>query len=107
MSNYNYLRELPALKIRLLIDNLLFTSEGYSRAIAILKAKFGKPREVSAAHIQCITPLPVTTSSNPNRIHEFYEKLVICVQALEIMNKLKEINGCVSLTLDKLPDLIG
>ena len=47
--------------------------------------------------------LPVITNSNPNRIHEFYEKLVIIVQALETMSKLKEIDGYVTLTLDKLP----
>ena len=48
------------------------------------------------------TPLPVITNSNPNRIHEFYEKLVISAQAIEAMNKLKEINGYVRLTLGKL-----
>ena len=105
VSKFNYLKELLAPKVRLLIDALPFTSEGYLRAIAILKAKFGKPSEVSAAHIQCITSLPIIPNSNTNRIHEFYEKLVISVQALETMNKLKEINGYMRLTLDKLPGI--
>ena len=85
MSKFNYLKERLAPKVRLLIDTLPFTSEGYSRAIAILKVKFRKPSEVSAAHIQCIFNthiLPVITNSNPNRIHEFYEKLVIIMQVL-------------------------
>ena len=102
MSKLNYLEELLVPKVRLLIDTLLFISGDYSRAMAILKAKFGKPSEVLAAHIQCITSLPVITNSNPHRIHEFYEKLVISVQVLETMNNLKEINGYVRLTLDKL-----
>ena len=55
VSKFNYLKKLLAPKVRLLIDTLPFTSEGYLRVIAILKAKFGKPSEVSAAHIQCIT----------------------------------------------------
>ena len=84
-----------------MIDALPFTSEGYLRAIIILKAKFGKPSEVFATHIQCITSLPIIPNSNTNRIHEFYEKLVISVQALETMDKLKEINGYMRLTLDK------
>ena len=100
VSKINYLKELLAPNKRLLIDTLPFTSEGYSRAIAILKAKFGKLSEVSAAHIQCVLSLPVITNSNRNRVHEFYEKLVISVQALETMNKLKEINGYARLTLD-------
>ena len=48
MSKFNYLIELVASEVRLLIDTLPFTSAGYSRAIAILKAKFGKLSEVSA-----------------------------------------------------------
>ena len=36
------------------------------------------------------------------KIHEFYEKLVTNVQALETMGKLREMNGYVRMTLDKL-----
>ena len=105
VSKFNYLKELLASKVRFLIDAIPFTSEGYLRAIAILKGKFGKPSEVSAAHIQCITSLPIIPNFNTNRMHEFYGKLAIDVQALETMNKLKEINGYVRLTLDKLPGI--
>ena len=103
VSKFNYLKEILTTKVRLLIDTLLFTSETYFREIAILKAKSGKPSKVSATHIQCITSLTVITNSNPCRIHEFYDKYVVSVQALETMNKTKEINGYVRLTLDKLP----
>ena len=103
VSNFNYLKELLAPKVRLPIDTSPFTSESYFRVIAILNAKFGKPSEVSATHIQCVTSLFIITNSNLHRIHEFYEKLVIGVQALETMNKLKEIKDYVRLTLDKLP----
>ena len=41
-------------------------------------------------------------SVNPYKIHEFTEELLGSVQALETMGKLKEINGYVRLTLDKL-----
>ena len=88
VSKFNYLKDLLSPKVRLLIDTLPFTSKGYSMAIAILKAKVGKPNEVSATHIQCTTSLPVITNSNPNRIHEFFEKSVISVYAFETMNKL-------------------
>ena len=105
VSKFNYLKKLLAPKVRLLIDTFSSTSEGYSRAITILKARFGKPSEVTVARIQCITSLPVITNSNPNRIHEFYEKVVISIQALKTMNKIKVINGYVKMTLDKLPGI--
>ena len=102
VSKFNYLKQPLAPKVRLLIDNLPFTSGGYQRAIAILKAKFRKPSVVSAVNIQCITSLRVITNSNPTRMHGFYEKLVNSVQALKTMNKPKEINDYVRLTLDNL-----
>ena len=43
VSKFNYLKEILAPKVRLLIYTLPFTSEGCSRAIAIVKATFGKP----------------------------------------------------------------
>ena len=77
ITKFSYLKEFLVPKVRTLIDNLPFTSEGYARAKSILLAKFGKPSEVAAAHIQCITSLPLIPNSNTNRIHDFYEKLVI------------------------------
>ena len=65
---------------------LLFTSEG-------LTFRYGKPRKAAAAHIHCITSLSVTLNCNPNRSQEFYEKLIISVQALQAMKKLKDIKG--------------
>ena len=67
-----------------------------------LTPQFEKPTEVAATHILSITFLPMIMNSNANRIHEISEKLVISVQTLDTMNKLKEINGYVKLTLDKL-----
>ena len=63
--------------------------------------KYGKPSEVANAHVQNMMSLPHINNSNPCKIHEFSEKLLSRVQALETMGKLKEING-VRLTLYKL-----
>ena len=64
--------------------------------------KYGKQSEVANAHVQNIMSLTHINDSNPYKIHEFSEKLLNSVQALETMGKLKEINGYVKLTLDKL-----
>ena len=70
ISKLSYLKELLVPKVRLLIDELPFTSEGYARAKSILTFRYGKPSEVAAAHIHCITSLPVISNCNPNRIQE-------------------------------------
>ena len=103
ISKFSYLKELLVRKVRLLIDELPFTSEDYAKAKSILTSRYGKSSEVAAAHIHCITSLPGISNCNPNRIQEFYEKLAISLQALETMKKLKDIKGYVRLTLDKLP----
>ena len=80
ISKFSYLNKLLVPKIRLLIDVLPFTSEGYARAKSTLTSKYGKPSEVVAARIQCISSLPVISNCNPNRIQEFYKKLTISVR---------------------------
>ena len=59
--------------------------------------------QFGTAHIQCVASLFVIQSLHQKRIHGFHEKLVKSVWALDNMNKVKEINAYVSLTLDKLP----
>ena len=93
VSKFSYLKEFFIPKVRALINVLPFNTEGYERAKTILKAKFGKPNVVTNAHIQCLMSLPNITQSSVGKIHDFYEKLVTHSQALDIMGKLKEING--------------
>ena len=105
VAKFSYLKELLVSKVRMSIDGLPFTSEGYERAKNILKTKYGKPSEVSNAHVQQIISLQTVRGSQPGKIHEFYETLVTNVHALETLGKIKEINGYVRVTLDKLPDI--
>ena len=96
ITKFNYLKEF------LEPENLPHTAEGYERAKSILKSKFRKPSEVINAHVQTIMNLPPIKGANPHKIHEFYAKLLPSVQALESMNKLREISGYCRATLDKL-----
>ena len=49
--------------------------------------------------------LPTIHATQPKKIHEFYDRLVTNIQSLETMGKIREINGYVRLTLDKLPGI--
>ena len=91
ISKFSCLKELPVTMVRLLIDGLPFTSEGYARTKSILNSSYGKRSEVAATHIHFITSLPVILNCNPNCIQEFYEKLTISVQTPETMKKQKDI----------------
>ena len=71
----------------------------------ILKTKYGRASEVANAHMENIMRLPVISGTNPERISEFYGKLVTSIQTLESMWKEKEIRGYVRPTLDKLPGI--
>lgn len=54
-----------------------------------------------------ILELPVISGVNVKKIHEFTDRLTYCVQSLETMGKLEQVNGNVSMTLDKLPGIRG
>ena len=97
-----YLKDLLVTKVRAEIDGLPFSSEGYERAKNILKSKYGKTSEVVNAYVQNIMALPTISGSNPVKIHQFYENLMFNVQALETLGKLKEVNGNVRMSIDKL-----
>ena len=90
-----------------LIVGFIFTPEVYTRVNSILLAKFGKPSEVAAARLQCMTSLPFFSNSSPNKIHKFYKKLFSIVQVLDKMNKVRDIKVYERLTLDKLPEFMG
>ena len=98
----------PIVKRR--VESLPFTAEGHNRAKSILKDQYnsyGKNSEVVKAFITEIMDLPNIIGASPKKIAEFSEKLNYSVQALETLNKLKNVQGNVSMTLDKLPAIRG
>ena len=102
-----YLRELLDSKVRRTIEALPFTHEGYNRAKSILTEKYRKESEIVKAYTREILELPSIPNSNQKKIREFSEKLTYCVQALETLKKLEQVNGAVLMTLDKLPSIRG
>ena len=104
---FSYLKELVEPKIRTCIDGLPFTKDGYKRAIGILQQRYGNNSEIVNSYVEEIVNQPTITSTRPDKIHPFYEKLVYCVQSLETLEKLNEVNGHVRLTLNKLPGIRG
>lgn len=107
VTKYSYLKELVDPKIRAEIDGLPFSVEGYERAKNILARKYGQTSEVVNAYVENIMSLPTIGGTQPARIHDFYEKLLFNVQSLETMGKLREVNGYVRMTIDKLPGIRG
>ena len=82
VTKFSYLKEFLFPQVSKLIDGLPFTPQGYSRVKSIHVSTYGKPTVVANAHIKCITSLPIITGTHPNRVHEFYEKLIVGTQAL-------------------------
>ncbi len=104
---FAYLQELLEPKVKKCVEALPFTSEGYNRAKSILQDRYGKQSEIIKAFTKQIFDLPKIPDVNPKRIHEFVDKLTYAVQSLETLGKLSQVNGYVSMTLDKLPGIRG
>ena len=107
VTKFAYLKDLLEPKVRAGIDGLPFSSEGYERAKNILRNKYGKMSEIVNGYVQNIMGLPVISGANPAKIHQFYEALSFNVQALETLGKLREVNGYVRMSIDKLPGIRG
>ena len=107
ITKFTYLGELVDTKVGRTIEALPFTMEGYNCARSILQDRFGKEHEIIKAYAKEILELPLVTGANPNRINEFSVKLTCCVQALQTLGKLEQVDGAVSMTLEKLPWIRG
>ena len=107
VMKFSYLKELVDPKIRSKIDGLPFTAAGYERAKKILADRYGDTSEIVNSYVEEIINLPTITSAQPAKIHAFYDKLMYCVQSLETLEKLSDVNGQVRLTLNKLPGIRG
>ena len=107
ITKFTYLCELLDPKIKSVVDSLPFTPEGYNRAKVILEERFGKQSEIVKSYVKEIMDLPCIQNVNPKKIAEFSERLSQCVQALQTMNKISQVDGNVAMTLDKLPAIRG
>ena len=108
VTKFAYLKELVDPKVRTGIDGLPFSSEGYERARNILKSRYGKTSEIVNTYVNGLLSLPTIHGSQPPaKVHSFYEKLVSNVQSLQTLGKLKDVNGYVRSTLDKLEGIRG
>ena len=99
--------ELLEPKAKRCIEALPVNPEGYNRAKAILQDQYGKESEITKCYVKEILDVPNVSGANPRKISEFHEKLSLSVQAFETMKKLHEVDGNVSMTLDKLSGIRG
>ena len=107
ITKFTYLLELLSPKVKICVESLPFSAEGYNRAKSILQDKYGKESEIVKCYVKEILELPHISCNNPRKIADFSEKLTYCVRALETLKKLDEINGNVSMTLEKLSGIRG
>jgi hypothetical protein len=107
ITKFTYLLELLEPNVKRGVESLPFSPEGYNRAKVILKDKYGKESEIEKCYVKEILDLPNIPGANPRRIANFCDKLTHSVQALETMGKLSNVNGNVSMTLDKLSGIRG
>ena len=102
VTKFSYLKELVEIKVRKFIDGLPFTSEGYLKAVDILKKRYGQPSEVVSAYVRAILEFPTIKEGDVAKIHQFYETLLFNVESLQNLESLDKLDAAVRFTFDKL-----
>ena len=75
VTKCTYLKNLLQPKVRVLIDGLPFTTEGYERAKNIPEGEYAKTSEIVNGHVQNIMDLPIINGAQLAKVHEFYKAL--------------------------------
>ena len=68
ITKFTYLLELLSPKIKICVESLPFSPEGYNRAKAILQDKYGKESEIVKCYVKEILDLPQIPNSNARRV---------------------------------------
>ena len=103
MTKFAYLKELIQPKVRVDIDGLPFSTEGYERAKNILKSEYGKNfRDHKCVRDKTSWVYQLSWAETRKKLICFYKKLLYNVQSLETLGKLREVSGNVRAVLDKL-----
>ena len=88
LQKFAYLKELLEPNVRVEIDDLTFTQEGYQNAKVILEAEYGQTEEIGKAYRQNLANLPVISGSNTRKVQEFYKKnYCIMFRVLRLLEK--------------------
>ncbi len=108
VTKFSYLKELLEPKVHVTIDGLPFTIEEYERVKPFSNQNMEETVKSFMRTSKIFYPCyPTIKGANVVKIHDFYEKLVSSVQSLETLGKLKEVNGYIRATLDKLEAIRG
>ena len=83
-------------------------SEGYAKARALLKERFGNDYRISETWVRKVTEGPVIRNNEGNRLQELADDLRSCKETLEAMKKLEEIDTRRSMVriVERLPQFL-
>ena len=107
VTKFSYLKELLEPNVRTLIDGLPFSTEGYERAKTILKSDYGKKSEIVNAYVSKHHGLTDDNWNMPRGDTGVLREVSVQCPTLESLGKLREVNGYVRMSIDKLEGIIG
>ena len=90
------------IKVRMLIDGLPFTGEGYAKARDLLQKRYRQTSEVVSAYVRAILELPTIKERDVAKIHSIYETLLFNVESLQTLDSLEKLDAAVRFTFDML-----
>ena len=107
VQKFSYLKSQLENEAARTIEGFALTNANYSRAVELLKERYGQGHKSIHALMQALLQLPAPVYS-VHSLRQFYDNMESYIHSLESMGQFQEAYGCllVPVVLDKLPSEI-
>ncbi|XP_053388631.1 uncharacterized protein LOC128551742 [Mercenaria mercenaria] len=107
VQRFSYLKNQLEGEAERTIEGFALTNDNYSRAVSLLKERFGQVHKITHATMQALLSLPAPGNALPS-LRNFHDKLEAYIRSLESLGECQESYGnlLVPIVIDKLPSEI-
>jgi len=104
VDKFSYLKSLLEGAAARTIQGLTLSDANYDSAIVMLEERFGRPKEILAAHMDELYKIPSCTVDRPSALRSVYDKIVAHLRGLETLKLTAEQYGLLTpVIISKFP----
>ena len=95
IDKFSYLKSLLEGAAARTIQGLTLSDANYDAAITLLEERFGRSKEIIAAHMDELLKIPCCTVDRPSALRSVYDKIIVHVRGLETLEVTSDQYGSI------------